>query len=109
MPVFGFAVLWDPRHTHRLFRAAVREEAFRGLAPIRSCSINTHRSWLSALLHFVRDGALRFHAARRTNISNVHETIRNECALLCVHGAVTAGTLNDTRFLQTFLHKQPSR
>jgi len=86
MPVFGVAVLWDPKMLHQ-----------------------QSQSRLSAFLHFVRDGALRFHAARRTNISNVHETIRNECALLCVHGPVTAGTLNDTRFLQTFLHKQPSR
>src|SRR3954469_15391937 len=64
---------------------------------------------LAPLLHFVSNCALRLHATRCTNISNVHETIRNKCAVLCVHGPVTAGTLNDTRFLHTILHKQPSR
>ena len=47
---------------------------------------------------FICNGALRFHATRRTHVSNVHQTLCNRPAFLSFHRPMTAGASNNGRF-----------
>jgi hypothetical protein len=55
------------------------------------------------LLRF-RDCALRVHAARRTYVANVYETVCDPSAFFWLHRLLTAGTPNHGMFILAMLH-----
>jgi hypothetical protein len=50
------------------------------------------------------DCALRVHAARRTYVANVYETVCDRSAFFWLHRLLTAGTPNHGMFILAMLH-----
>jgi hypothetical protein len=53
---------------------------------------------------FLCNGALRFHAAPRTDVANIHKALGDPRAFFCFHRLITAGTSHDRRVIHTIPH-----
>ena len=53
---------------------------------------------------FVRNSALRFHAAPGTDVANIHKTLCSRRAFPWFHRQITTGTPHDRRVIHTILH-----
>jgi hypothetical protein len=55
-------------------------------------------------VRFIRNGALRFHAAFGTHVANIHKTLLNRRAVFRFHRLITARTSNDRWVIHSTLH-----
>ena len=60
-------------------------------------------------VRFVCNGALRFHAAPGTYVTNIHKTLLKRRAFPCFHRPIAAGTPNDRQVIHTILHSPTPR
>ena len=73
-----------------------------GLEPANPSASYASASWLQTLFGH---STFRFHAAGRTHIADVHQTLRGRGALVRLHRVMTAWAANHGRFLYTVLHR----
>ena len=89
---------WHPRITEQHDACP----GMRNRKNVRERHLCRSASWLQALFGH---SAFGFHAAGRTHIADVHQTLRGRGALLRLHRVMTAWAANHGRFVSTVLHR----